>query len=51
MWKDQMPQDSSSFGKKRPSPSSVTKSGEAKDQPMSSLTKSKPASNNRPGMS
>lgn len=44
--KTEVPQDSSSYGKTRPMPASV----EAKDQPMSSLTKGKGPTANRPGM-
>lgn len=45
--KTEVPQDSSSFGKTRPTP----KGPEMKDQPMSSITKGKGATQNRPGMS
>lgn len=51
MMKTEMPQDSSSFGKTRPMPSSIGRgTNEMKDQPMSSVTKGKGANSSRPGM-
>ena len=51
MMKNEVSQDSSSFGKIRPTPQSTVKAQEMKDQPMSSVTKGKGSNGSRPGMS